>query len=310
MTASTGNGTGRWVRGGVLAIGAALASGCVVHIDGDGPGWTALAYDGDRCESTDTVSLSESATDSLFVRSGPGAVAIRGEADLDEVLVTATLCASSQAILEDLSVTLESGRLEARVPERNGGWWDRDYARIDLDVRVPAVSAIRLEDRSGSVRISDVGAVDIEDGSGSLTIERAAEAQVRDGSGSLEIRQIAGDVTVEDGSGGLRIEGVEGSVTVDDGSGSVRIADVGGDVRLEDRGGSVRVRVVGGSVLVGEDGSGSIGIEGVGGEVRIEDAGSGGVEVRDVEGGLTVRGTKRSRIRYGDIRGEVDVPSR
>ena len=307
----TGNGTIRRIAG----LGAVFAvSGCVLHIDGGGSsradsGWSAM-WDEDRCAVRDTVDLSAPAGESLFVYSGPGAVAIAGSAEATGFAAEATLCASSRELLEEMSVRLADGRLEASVPERRGGWFDNNYARIDLDVRVPTGTAIRLDDGSGSVRISDVGAVEIEDGSGSLVLERTGPVRVDDGSGSLQITEVRGDAVVEDGSGGLRIRGVEGNLSVEDGSGGLRIAEVTGDLRLDDSSGSVRIHDVGGSVLIGDDGSGSLEIERVGGDVEVVDAGAGGVEVRDVEGDLRVRGTKRSRVSYADVRGEVDLPER
>ena len=46
----------------------------------------------------------------------------------------------------------------------------------------------------------------------------------------------------------------------------------------------------------------------VGGTVRIDGGGSGSVTVRDVEGDLVVTDTRRSRIRFSDIRGVLDLP--
>ena len=250
----------------------------------------AFAQDRDRCEFQDIRELSGPAAVTLAVKSGAGAVEIRGEPGLEEFRVVATLCASDQERLDGLSVSLEGGRLDTRYPKQRWGW-GRNYASIALTVRVPAATAIELEDGSGSVKVSDVGWVSVDDGSG-----------------SLEIRGARGDVRVEDGSGSLRIEDIIGDVAVDDGSGSLTIRNVSGNVSVDDGSGGLDVRAVTGNVLVSDDGSGSIEIEEVGGGVRISDPGSGGISVRDVEGDLMVRGTRRSRIDYHDIRGELDLP--
>ena len=250
----------------------------------------AFAQDRDRCEFQDIRELSGPAAGTLAVKSGAGAVEIRGESGLEEFRVVATLCASDQERLDGLSVSLEGGRLDTRYPKQRWGW-GRNYASIALTVRVPAATAIELEDGSGSVKVSDVGGVSVDDGSG-----------------SLEIRNARGDVRVEDGSGSLRIEDITGDVAVDDGSGSLTIRNVSGNVSVDDGSGGLDVRAVTGNVLVSDDGSGGIEIEEVGGGVRISDPGSGGISVRDVEGDLTVRGTRRSRIDYHDIRGELDLP--
>ena len=44
------------------------------------------------------------------------------------------------------------------------------------------------------------------------------------------------------------------------------------------------------------------------GTVRISGAGSGRVTVSDVDVDLVVADTRRSRIRYSDIRGSLDLP--
>lgn len=253
-------------------------------------GWIGQWDDGDRCEQRDERELTGAAVETLRVKSGAGPVEITGEAGLDEVRVSAVLCASDEERLAGLSVTLEGDRLETTYPRMRGGWGN-NYARIALTVRVPEGTGIDLEDKSGSAVISDVGAIRVDDGSGSLRVTR-----------------VRGDVHVEDGSGSLRIEDVTGNVAVEDGSGSLTIGDVAGSVTLEDGSGGARVRGVTGNVVVTDDGSGGIEIEEVGGEVRVSDAGSGRVRVRDVEGGLTVTGVRRSRIDYENVRGDVDLP--
>ena len=247
-----------------------------------------------RCEFRDARELSGPATETLEIESGAGAVEIEGDAELGEMRVSAILCASSQELLDGLDVSLANGRLETRYPawrSRIFNFGGNRYASISLGVRVPAGTAVELEDKSGSAAISNV-----------------ARARVDDGSGSLRIRGVEGDVRVEDGSGSLTIEDVTGDVSVEDGSGSLTIRDVAGNVTLEDGSGGARVRGVTGNVVVTDDGSGGIEIEEVGGEVRVSDAGSGSVRVRDVEGGLTVTGVRRSRIDYENVRGEVDLP--
>ena len=63
--------------------------------------------DSGRCEFRDTRELNGPAAGSLEVKSGAGAVEIWGETGLAEVRVAATLCASSQELLDGLSVSLD-----------------------------------------------------------------------------------------------------------------------------------------------------------------------------------------------------------
>ncbi len=245
----------------------------------------------ENCKHREEIELSGPAVASLAVEAGAGKLVIRGGDRVGEIRVAATLCASDGDRLEALEVSLEGDRLDTEYPRNGGGgWFGRNrYARIDLVVNVPAGTELRVDDSSGSVEITGVGNVDMHDGSG-----------------SVHLRSV-GSVVIEDGSGSLTIEDVSGSVVVEDGSGSVTIQDVTGGVSVEDGSGSLKVRGVGGDVVIA-DGSGGIEVTGVGGTVRINGGGSGSVSVNDVNGDLVVTDTRRSRIRYSDIRGSLDLP--
>ena len=244
----------------------------------------------DNCKFRGEMVLGERAAESLRVDAGAGKLVITGESGIDDIRVVATLCASDQERLDALDVSLDEGRLDTDYPRNGGsGWFGRNrYARIDLVVQVPAGVNLRVDDSSGSVEIANVGEVSIDDGSGSLQVRGVASVAIDDGSGNLQIEDVAGSVTVDDGSGSVRIENVAGNVTVEDGAGSLRIRTVGGDVSVSDGSGSIEIASVGGTVRIG--------------------AGAGSVTVRDVDGDLVVTDTRRSRIRYSDIRGVLDLP--
>ena len=227
----------------------------------------------DNCKFREDMELGARAGESLRVDAGAGKLVITGSSRVDEIHVAATLCASDEDRLAALDVTLDGGRLDTDYPRNGGsGWFGRNgYARIDLVVEVPAGMNLRVEDSSGSVEITGVGDVDLRDGSGSMRLRDVASVVVEDGSGSLRIEDVTGDVSVEDGSGSLRIRSVGGNVVISDGSGSIEVGAVGGTV-------------------------------------RIDGGGSGSVTVRDVDGDLVVTDTRRSRIRYSDIRGVSDLP--
>ncbi len=227
----------------------------------------------DNCELRGEMVLTERAGESLTLEAGAGKLIITGRSGIDYIRVDATLCASDQERLDALNVSLEGGTLDTDYP-RNGssGWFGRNrYARIDLVVQVPAGTNLRVDDSSGSVEITGVGDVELRDGSGSMQLRGVASVVVEDGSGSLRIDDVTGDVTVEDGSGSLRIRGVGGDVVISDGSGSIEVGAVGGTV-------------------------------------RVHGGGAGSVTVRDVGGDLVVTDTRRSRIRFSDIRGVLDLP--
>lgn len=227
----------------------------------------------DNCKVRGEMVLTERAGESLRLDAGAGKLVITGRSGIDHVRVDATLCASDRERLDALDVSLDGGRLDTDYPRSSAGGWfgGNRYARIDLVVVVPAGTNLRVDDSSGSVEITGVGDVNITDGSGSMRIGSVTSVVTEDGSGSLQIEDVAGDVTVEDGSGSLRIRGVGGDVVISDGSGSIEVSAVGGTV-------------------------------------RVDGGGSGSVTVRDVDGDLVVTDTRRSRIRFSDIRGVLDLP--
>ena len=223
-----------------------------------------------QCEFRNDVELRGTADGSLEVEAGAGRLTIAGAEDSGVIRVSATLCASDRERLEALEVSLDGLRIGTDYPSGGRGAGN-NYARIDLEIEVPAGTNVHVEDSSGSLTIDGVGDVELQDGSGSVHIENVGSVLVEDGSGSLRIQDANGDVEVRDGSGSMTIRGVTGGVLI-------------------------------------EDGSGSIGIEAVGGSVRIDEVGAGGVNVRDVEGDLVVTDGRRERIRYSDVRGVVDLP--
>lgn len=223
-----------------------------------------------QCEFRDDVELRGTAESELHVDAGAGRLVITGADGTSVVRVSATLCASDRERLEALDVSLDGGRVGTDYPNQRWGRGN-NYARIDLEIEVPAATHVHVEDSSGSLTIRGVGDVKLKDGSGSIHVENAGSVRVEDGSGSLSIQDADGDVEVRDGSGSLSIRRVTGGVMI-------------------------------------EDGSGSIAIEAVGGSVRIDEFGSGGVNVRDVGGDLVVTDGRRERIRYSDVRGVVDLP--
>lgn len=265
----------RLARSGVLARSGALATATGIAVAvATGLLSTGLSAQS-RCQVQDERRLTGSTTGELSIDAGAGRLVVTGREGADGISVVATLCASSQELLDGLRITLnESGgrsRIDTDYPDRRGSWSGRRYARIDLTVEVPASTNVGVDDGSGSASVSGVAAVRIQDGSGGLTLRDLGSVVLEDGSGSVEIAGVTGDVEVEDGSGRLAI------------------------------------RQVGGDVLV-SDGSGGIEIEGVEGTVRIERMGSGGVEVRDVDGDLVVSSGRRERIRHSNIRGSLDLP--
>lgn len=230
------------------------------------------------------VAVSASAAQLLRLRAGSGELSVEGREGLDQVQAVGRACASDEAYLEDLQLTLDRNGdalvLSAHYPDRSGrsNWRGNDYARIDLAVEIPMNMAVDVEDSSGSMEIRGTGSLNIDDSSGDIRVVDAA-----------------GPVTIDDSSGGISVSGVQGDVEIDDGSGEVTLSGVTGSVRLRDGSGSLDVDQVRGSVVVDRDGSGSISVRDVGGDFRVRADGSGGIRYSGVAGVVDVPANKRSR---------------
>lgn len=188
----------------------------------------------------------------LDIEAGAGSLDVIGVPGADRVHVTATIevddadAGEARRIIEsrlELALTRdgERGVLTSRFDR---GWWPiGGNARVNLEVRMPAHMALRIDDGSGSVNVEGIqGGLELTDGSGSIdVVDSGGRASIDDGSGSIDVTNLAGDLRIEDGSGSIDVRGVDGSVTIDDGSGGIAVSDVSGDLVIEDDGsGSLR----------------------------------------------------------------------
>lgn len=223
------------------------------------------------------IELDASASDLLRLRAGSGALAVRGREGLGRVEAVGLACASDEALLDGLTLSMKRGDggivLSAHYPHSGGGWGGGEYARIDLAVEVPLGMP-----------------VDLDDSSGSLTVSGTGDLRIDDSSGSIHVQDVLGAVLIDDSSGEIELRGVSGDVSVDDGSGEIDLREIGGSVTIR-------------------DGSGSMSVVGVGSDVVVERDGSGSIEVRDVRGDFSVLADGSGSIRHSGVTGAVDIPS-
>jgi len=269
--------TALFVGYGLVGMGGEYAVAVRDHISGSG-----------SCDFTveRRVALSASAVRWLRLKAGSGELTVEGREGLERVEAVGVACASDEAYLADLQLTLDRDGddlvLSAHYPDRSGknGWRGNDYARIDLTVQVPLDMAVDVEDSSGSMEVRGTGALRIADSSGDIVVERAA-----------------GGVTIDDSSGGITLRGVRGDVEIEDGSGDINLSDVTGSVKLRDGSGSVEVEQVTRDVVVERDGSGSISVRDVGGDFTVHADGSGSIRHSGVQGAVDVPAKKGDRRR-------------
>ncbi|MEJ2384303.1 MAG: hypothetical protein P8Y54_07870 [Xanthomonadales bacterium] len=223
-------------------------------------------------------SLDLAGSEVLQVNAAAGDLEIRGDAAEDRAVIRGTLCVSEEKWLDEGRVETSGGpRPEISVVLPDASGWSLTgsrYAYLDLEIRVPAETALDVRDSSGDADISGVASVRVSDSSGDLELENIGGPVVlRDSSGDIELSDIRGDVTVENDSSG----------------------DIDGE------------RITG-NVLVEKDSSGGIYFEGVSGNVTVERDSSGDITARDVGGDFTVLRDGSGNIRAVDVVGKVDIP--
>lgn len=209
-----------------------------------------------------------------------GELRVRGVEERDRISAVGDACVSKEAMLEEVGITVRESddrvQILVEIPDTSGETgdrWARQYAVMDLDVRLPSGMAVIIHDSSGD-----------------LEVEKVAGAEVSDSSGGIELRDIAGPVLIpRDSSGDIYMERV-GDVTIQvDSSGEIEIRDAMSVTIANDTSGDIVIRDVQGSVLIGNDSSGTITARDIGGDLIVENDTSGG-------------------IRYDRVAGEVNVP--
>lgn len=192
-----------------------------------------------------------------------------------QVLARGRACASSAEFLEQtqLRAVREGATLKVfvQVPEEMKGI-GLFYARLDLEIDVPAGVQVEVTDSSGDATITGVQLTRLTDSSGDATL-----------------RGITGDFEVNDSSGDLRVENAEGKVTITDSSGDIVV-----------RGAR--------EVVVRSDSSGDMDIARVAGSVRIENDSSGDIDVTDVGRDVAVLADTSGAVRVSAVKGTVSVP--
>lgn len=194
------------------------------------------------------LTLDTRGIDMLSIDNGAGSIEITGVSGSNEIVVTATVRVpgnnddkARKKIADDLVLTLEKDSdiavLKAYFDE--GGFLHfGDSPSVQLEVRMPEVMHLMVDDGSGSIDVNNVrGDIMLDDGSGSITmVDVGGEIEIEDGSGSISVTTVGGDISINDGSGSIKVRGVAGIVTVDDGSGSIDVSDVEKDLIIVDDG--------------------------------------------------------------------------
>lgn len=237
------------------------------------------AVSGFSFQEEKNVSLDVTGIDGLEIECGSGFLKIKGIDDLNTIDVKAYIVVKGideedfkSFVKDNVTLTLKKkgnkAVLISKVDSSSiSSFFKKKEARIDLEVRMPKVLKLFIDDGSGLIRVSDI----------------SEDVKIEDGSGSIKIDNIKGTLKIDDGSGSITAKNIGGHVKIEDGSGEIDVEIVKGDVDVDDSSGSIKIRNISGSVTV-DDGSGSIYIDGVEQDVVIKDDGSGGLKIKNVKG--------------------------
>ncbi|MQA02819.1 MAG: DUF4097 family beta strand repeat protein [Streptosporangiales bacterium] len=162
---------------------------------------------------------------------------------------------------EETQVEYVRGRLTVRAPKS----WLRSLigptASIDVDIALPAGSALTVSTWGDCTCEGRLGDVAVESAAGSLRIEHAAGLRAKTAAGDIAVGRIDGRGDVDAAVGAVWMDEVAGPTVAKVSSGGVTVGEVTADLRLHGAYGDIRVdRVLAtvgaktayGSVRVGE----------------------------------------------------------
>jgi DUF4097 and DUF4098 domain-containing protein YvlB len=180
--------------------------------------------------------------------------------DITTVELTAARAGQANALLSDVQVSFEHGRLEIVRPKRAGLW--RGHTGLDLAITMPAGS--RCQVRTASADVSCTGDL-----------------------ATLDVNTASGDVTAGTVTGRARIETASGDVQLDEVGADADLHTASGDVHVARAGDAVTVRTASGDVNVGRAAS-SVSVTASSGDVELGSVSAGRAEVKTVSGDIVV----------------------
>jgi DUF4097 and DUF4098 domain-containing protein YvlB len=235
-----------------------------------------------------------------------------------------------------------------RMPERDESWWRRVFGgsrevsyALDVVLRVPAGTELRLENRygdidvedivgalevdnsSGEVRITNSGATTVANSYGPITVTNSGELRVRGSSSAVNVIGVTGDADIETSYDELVVEDVSGTLRAVASSGTLRATNIGGraditnsyspvevrnvaELRLRSSSSKVTVTEVRGDADLTTSYD-ELTAETIGGLLEIDNS-SGAVTVDDARSDVTVRNSY-APVRISNVTGSLIVDS-
>jgi hypothetical protein len=205
-------------------------------------------------------------------------------ANTDKVTVEVT---GPEKRVAEVSVNTSGGTLVIEQNNsRDGRTWRGNDDQIQVNVRLPAGTALEIDDFIGDGKVGDLrGPLEVDDiVSGSLTIGHVTTAKLSvSGSGKIKVGDIDRSLVVEiDGSGSVTTGSTQGEVKLEiNGSGDIDIARVNGPVATSVNGsGDINLRAgIADPLAASISGSGQVTLDGVARNQAINNNGSGTVKI-------------------------------
>jgi DUF4097 and DUF4098 domain-containing protein YvlB len=196
----------------------------------------------------------------------------------DETRVELEALSSSDAVRE----LIDTARIEL---VRRG-----DGHEVVVDVRTRWGFWISF-DRGPDIRLR----VTCPEGSDLDIRTKAADVQANGRFGEAEVKTASGDVTIQEARGDLRVKTASGDVRSDEVGGRLEVNTVSGDLHVDHVAGDASIQVVSGDVYIREADA-SVSANTVSGDQRIEVVSSGRIDLRAINGDVSVGVRQGSRL--------------
>jgi Putative adhesin len=205
----------------------------------------------------------------LSCRIGVGTLQITADEERSEATVTLTPREPDSDVLDRAVVELRDRTLVVEAPRPRGPLLDlpmlmthgRGREWVDVDISVPAGTAMRLSSYQGDVSVRGrAGGVDISTGASTIELDEVdGDLRLRYGSGACTVARVRSSVLVKGGSADLRLGDIGGAVTVACGTGNLDITRAEASVRMRTGSGTARIGIAEGDVDI-TSGSGDVSV--------------------------------------------------
>ena len=229
------------------------------------------------------------------------------EGRIDVAIEKVVRAASSEAAAElesDLTFSVEedNGRYVVDSNRSQLQASVRRRYRTNLRIRVPANTALEIDNSYGAVQIAGLtGDQVVENRYGAVTLNRIeGDARISDRYGPVSANEISGSVEVVNRYGAVTLNEVGGNVAVENRYAPVELSGIGGDTAIDNRYATVEVRRATGNVRVGGRNN-RVELEDIQGAVDV-DASYRNVDARNLMGSVNVVS------RHGDVLLRFDEP--